>query len=256
VLPVICAVIGLLIGSFLNVVVWRVPRGESVVSPPSACPTCGTQIRARDNVPVLSWAVLRGRCRDCSSRISVRYPLVELGTAALFAVMAARIGAHLELVAFLYLAAVGLALALIDIDVQRLPDALTLPSYVVMAILLGAAAAAGGHGDRAVRTVLAGLAVFAFYFALWFLYPSGMGFGDVKLSGLLGGYLGWLSWKAVVVGIFSGFLYGGLFGIGVVLFAGGGRKTRVPFGPFMLLGALTGILAGDRLGDAYLSLFS
>jgi leader peptidase (prepilin peptidase)/N-methyltransferase len=83
-----------------------------------------------------------------------------------------------------------------------------------------------------------------------------MGFGDVKLSGLLGGYLGWLSWKAVVVGIFSGFLYGGLFGIGIVLFAGGGRKTRVPFGPFMLLGALTGILAGDRLGDAYLSLFS
>jgi leader peptidase (prepilin peptidase)/N-methyltransferase len=247
---------GLLIGSFLNVVVWRVPRGESVVSPPSACPGCGTPIRARDNVPILSWVRLRGRCRDCSTSISVRYPLVELGTAALFAVMAARVGAHLELLAFLYLAAVGLALALIDIDVQRLPDALTLPSYVVMAILLGAAAVTEGHGDQAVRTVLAGLAVFAFYFALWFVYPSGMGFGDVKLSGLLGGYLGWLSWKAVVVGVFSGFLYGGVFGIGVVLFAGGGRKTRVPFGPFMLLGALTGILVGDRLGAAYLSLLS
>jgi leader peptidase (prepilin peptidase)/N-methyltransferase len=249
-----CALIGLLIGSFLNVVVWRVPRGESVVSPPSACPQCGNAIRPRDNVPVLGWLLLRGRCRDCGEPISARYPLVEALTAVLFAVMGLRFGLEPVLPAYLYLAAVGLALALIDIDLKRLPDALTLPSYPVAAVLLGIAAFAGDDYDDLLRAGLGAAAVYAFYFLVWFAYPAGMGFGDVKLSGVLGAYLGWLSWAAVGVGVFAGFLLGGLFGIGVILFTEGGRKTKVPFGPFMLLGALVGILVGQQLVDGYLSL--
>jgi len=250
---VLVAVFGVVIGSFLNVVIWRVPRGESVVSPPSACPGCGTPISPRDNVPVLSWLLLRGRCRSCGQPISLRYPLVEAGTGALFVVMALRIGLHAELPAYLYLAAVGVALAMIDIDVKRLPDVLTLPSYGVMAVLLGVAALAHHDVEPLLRAAEAAAAVFAVYFALWFAYPSGMGFGDVKLSGVLGGYLGWLSWSAVGVGVFLGFVYGAVFGIGLLLFAGGGRKTKVPFGPFMLVGALSGILFGAPLVDAYLS---
>jgi leader peptidase (prepilin peptidase)/N-methyltransferase len=249
----LCVLLGLAIGSFLNVVVWRVPRGESVVHPPSACPRCGHQIRSRDNVPILGWLLLRGKCRDCGNPISVRYPLVEAFTGAIFAVMAWRFGPHAVLPAFLYLAAVGTVLALIDIDVKRLPDVLTLPSYVVVAGLLTLAAGVTGDWSSLLRAALGGAALFAFYFALWFVYPSGMGFGDVKLSGVLGACLGWISWSAVAVGAFTGFLYGGVFGIGVILFAQGGRKTKVPFGPFMLLGTLTGILVGRQLVDAYVS---
>ncbi len=253
-LAVLCGVFGLLIGSFLNVVVWRVPRGESVVSPPSACPACQTPIRPRDNLPVAGWLLLQGRCRDCAEPISKRYPLVELGTGVLFAVLALRFGFDAVLPAYLYLGAVGLALALIDIDLKRLPDALTLPSYPVVLVLLGVAAVVQHSAHSLVRAVVCGLIAGAFYFALWFVYPSGMGFGDVKLSGVLGLYLGWLGYGELAVGLFLGFLYGGLFGIGLILFKDGGRKTKVPFGPFMLLGTLTAVLVGSQLVDGYLSL--
>ncbi|MCW2600796.1 MAG: Prepilin peptidase [Frankiales bacterium] len=248
-----CALIGLMIGSFLNVVVWRVPRGESVVSPPSACPRCGVGIRSRDNVPVLGWLVLKGRCRDCGDPISARYPLVEAGTAVLFAVMALRFGLDPVLPAYLYLAAIGIALALIDLDVKRLPDALTLPSYVVVAVLLAFAAVAGHHPGALLRALVGAVVLGAFYFVVWFAYPAGMGFGDVKLAPTLGAYLGWLGYGVLATGAFLGFLYGGLIGIGLVLFKEGGRKTKIPFGPFMLLGTLTAILFGQELVDAYLS---
>ena len=136
----LASVLGLAIGSFLNVVIWRVPRGESVVSPPSACPSCGNPISPRDNVPVVSWLLLAGQCRHCHERISPRYPLVELGTAVLFGLTAWRFGLAWELPAFLYLAAITVALALIDIDVHRLPNSIVLPSYVVAGVLLTAAA--------------------------------------------------------------------------------------------------------------------
>jgi leader peptidase (prepilin peptidase)/N-methyltransferase len=244
--------LGLAVGSFLNVVVWRVPRGESIVSPPSACPACGTPIRPRDNVPVLGWLLLRGRCRHCQAAISARYPLVEVGTAALFAVMALRFGVSAELPAYLYLASVGVALALIDLDVKRLPDALTLPSYAVGAVLLGLASL--DDGDAFLRALLGAAAAFAVYFALCFAYPAGMGFGDVKLSGVLGLYTAWLGWDVWGAGLLLGFFLGGFFGIGLLLVKKGGRKTAVPFGPFMLLGALVSILWGHQLVDGYLSL--
>ena len=253
-LAAVAGLFGLLVGSFLNVVVWRVPRGESVVRPPSACPGCGTQIRPRDNVPVLSWLLLRGTCRDCGAVISSRYPLVEAACAALFAVMALRFGLDPVLPAYLYLAAVGLALALIDLDCKRLPDALTLPSYPVAAALLGIAALAGSDSGSFVRALLGGAAMYALYFALCFAYPAGMGFGDVKLAGVLGTYTAWLGWGTWAVGVFLGFLLGGVFGVALLLAKKGGRKTAVPFGPFMLLGVLVAVLVGQGLVDAYVDL--
>ena len=252
-LLVVCtALVGLVIGSFLNVVIWRVPRGESVVRPPSHCPGCGHEIRPRDNVPVLSWLLLRGRCRDCGTGISVRYPLVEAGTAVVFGVLTLAIGLEPELPAFLYLGAIGVALAMIDIDVKRLPNAIVLPSYPVAAALLTVAAALDGRWEDLLRAGLGMVALYAFYFLLALVYPAGMGFGDVKLAGLLGLYLGWLGWAEVVTGGFLGFLFGGVVGGGMVLVRRAARKSMLPFGPFMLAGALVAILWGGALADLYL----
>ncbi len=248
----LCALVGLAIGSFLNVVIWRVPRGESVVNPPSACPRCGNPIAPRDNVPVVSWLLLGGRCRHCHERISARYPLVEAGTAALFAVAGWRFGLSWELPAFLYLAAITVALTMIDIDVHRLPDAIVLPSYVVAGVLLLAAVVLQGDAAVAIRIALAGLALYAFYFALAFIYPAGMGFGDVKLAGVLGLYLGYLGWGEVVTGAFLGFLVGGLVGALLIVLRRAGRKSKIPFGPYMLVGAWLTVLAGEVLIDGYL----
>jgi leader peptidase (prepilin peptidase)/N-methyltransferase len=253
-LAIVLAALGLAVGSFLNVVIWRVPRGESVVAPPSACPSCGRAIRPRDNVPVVSWLVLHRRCRDCSAPISGRYPLVEALTAVLFVAMGLRFGLGAVLPAYLYLAAVGVALALIDLDVKRLPDVLTLPSYVVGGVLLGIAALAGDDLHSLVRAALGAAAMFALYFALCFAYPAGMGFGDVKLSGVLGLYTAWLGWDVWAAGLLLGFFLGGFFGIGLVLLKKGGRKTAVPFGPFMILGAVIAIFVGHQLVDGYLRL--
>lgn len=253
VVVVLCGLLGLAIGSFLNVVIWRVPRGESVVRPPSTCPQCGAAIRPFDNLPVVSWLVLRGRCRDCGNPISARYPFVEGLTGALFALTAWHFGLDAALPAYLYFVAVGVALALIDFDVHRLPDALTLPSYGVGLVLLGVAAAVDGEWHGLLRAVICAAIAFGFYFAVWFAYPAGMGFGDVKLSGVVGLYLGWLSYGVLATGLFLGFLLGAAISIGLVAFAGAGRKTRVPFGPFMLVGAYLAFLVGQDLVDAYLS---
>jgi leader peptidase (prepilin peptidase)/N-methyltransferase len=257
-LVVLAGVLGLVIGSFLNVVVWRVPRGESVVTPPSACPRCQTRIRARDNVPVLSWLLLRGRCRDCGEAISPRYPLVELGTGALFAVLAVVLGWSWALPAVLYLAAVAVALALIDLDSKRLPDALVLPSYVVGAALLALASwNPGGESDwgALVRAAIGGVSLLLFYFAAAMAYPAGMGLGDVKLAGVLGMYLAWFGWGAFAVGAFGAFLLGGVFSVALLVTRRAGRKSGIPFGPWMLAGAFAGIAVGQMIWDAYLGLF-
>ena len=251
-LVVLCGLLGLVIGSFLNVVIWRVPRGESVVSPPSHCPGCDQPVRPKDNIPVVSWLLLRGRCRDCGEPISARYPLVEAGTAVVFVALALRIGPHADLPAFLYLGAIGVALALIDIDVHRLPDPIVLPSYVVVAVLLALAALVTGDWGSLLRAGIGLVALYAFYFLLAFVYPSGMGFGDVKLAGVLGAGLAWLGWAELVSGAFLGFLLGGVFGGGLMLVRRAGRKSKIPFGPFMLLGAFVAILAGGALADLYL----
>jgi leader peptidase (prepilin peptidase)/N-methyltransferase len=250
-LIVLSAVVGLLIGSFLNVVIHRVPRGESVVSPRSRCPGCGTEISARDNIPVLSWLLLRGRCRTCGEPISARYPLVELLTGALFAAVTWWAGASWTLPAYLYLAAIGVALSAIDLDTKRLPNAIVLPSYVVALLLFLLPAVLDGAWDDYLRAVLAGAALFAFYFLLAFIYPAGMGFGDVKLSGVLGIYLGWVSWALVALGTFAAFLLGAVVGIAVIVGGKGGRKTKVPFGPFMIIGTFLALFFGQPVVDWY-----
>lgn len=253
-LLVLVAVVGLAIGSFLNVVIWRVPRGESVAHPPSACPSCGERIGPRDNLPVLSWLMLRGRCRHCSARISARYPLIELGTAALFVLLALRFGLDPVLPAYLYLAAAGVALALIDLDTRKLPNALVLPSYPVAGVLLVLATLLGSDSGSLLRAAMGGVAMYAFYFALVFAYPKGMGFGDVKVAGVLGLYTGWLGWGVWAVGLFGGFLIGGVLSIGLLAVKKAGRKTKIPYGPSLLLGVLLAILVGQPLFDAYLGL--
>jgi leader peptidase (prepilin peptidase)/N-methyltransferase len=253
----IAGVFGLVVGSFLNVVIYRVPRGESLVSPPSRCPSCGKGIRPQHNVPVIGWLMLRGRCHDCGTPISKRYPLVEAATGVLFAALTWRLLAldmSWALPAYLYLAAAGIALSMIDIDVKRLPDTIVLPSYAVVAVLLTIAALGAGDWWPLGRAAIGAVALFAFYFALAFAYPAGMGFGDVKLAGVLGALMGYLSWSALIVSTFGAFLLGAIVGVALILGGSGGRKTAIPFGPFMIAAALVTVFAGGWFADGYLSL--
>ena len=260
------AVIGLAVGSFLNVVVHRVPAGLSVVAPSSACPRCDHAIRARDNVPVLSWIVLRGRCRDCAAPISVRYPLVELATALLFALVVLLFGpplagatdgrtaavATIELVAMLYLMAISVALALIDLEVHRLPNSVVLPAYPVIAVLLAVAAALSGDWGAVLRAGIGLVVLGGAYLALAIAVPGGMGLGDVKLAGVLGLVLAYLGWGPLAVGAFGAFVLGGTFAIGLIVVGRAKRGSGIPFGPWMLGGAWLGVFFGQPLLDGYL----
>jgi leader peptidase (prepilin peptidase)/N-methyltransferase len=245
----LAGVLGLIIGSFLNVVAYRVPRGESVVSPPSACPRCDTPIRNRHNVPVLGWLALRGRCYDCALPISPRYPAVEAATGLLFAL----VGYHfadrpLLLSAYLAFAAIAVALALIDLDVHRLPNVIVLPSYPVLGVLL----ALGVGADGLLRAATGAALLFGFFFVVAVAAPGGIGFGDVKLAGVVGGMTAAVSWGAFLTGAFGGFLLGAVAGVLLMLGRQANRKTAVPFGPFMLLGAWASILGASGLGQIYL----
>ncbi|QKS18114.1 prepilin peptidase [Curtobacterium sp. Csp2] len=262
----LAAVLGLLVGSFLNVVVHRVPAGLSVVRPASSCAACRAEIRAFDNVPVLSWIVLRGACRDCGSRISARYPLVEAGTSASFALVtggvlasgvvhAAPAGPTLVLlVGLLYLMAVSISLALIDLDTHRLPDAIVLPAYPVLGVLLATTSATTGDWGALLRAVGGAAIMFVLYLALAVVVPGGMGMGDVKLAGVLGLVLAYLGWGPLAVGAFGGFALGATFAIGLLVTRRAARGSGIPFGPWMLGGAWLGILLGTPLWNAYLGL--
>ena len=270
-LPLVVVLIGIfgtLIGSFLNVVVYRVPLVRSIVSPPSACPACGHAVRSWDNIPVLSWFVLRGKCRDCKVPISARYPLVELGTGLVFALVAgwalatfplgdvgANLGLGFTLVALLYLAAISVALALIDLDTHTLPGKIVLPSYVVGAALLTLSSVSTGNYGQLLTAAIGLIALWLLYFLLAVVYPGGMGFGDVKLAGLLGLFLGWLGWGPLAVGAFGAFVLGGVFAITLLVTKRVDRKGGIPFGPWMLAGAWLGILAGAFIWHSYLASF-
>lgn len=264
---VVIGVLGLLVGSFLNVVIYRVPIGKSIVTPPSACPRCGNHIKPWDNIPVLSWLLLRGRCRNCAEPISVRYPIIELITGLLFAVTALKFPLDLDapasglicsvvvLVAYLYFGGISVALAGIDLDTHKLPNSIVLPSYIVIAILLVGSSIIASDYSRLVPAAIGGAAMFAGYFVMALVYPGGMGFGDVKLAGVIGIVLGFVGWGSLVVGAFSAFILGGLFGVALIAFRRAGRKSGIPFGPWMLVGAWLGILIGERSWNWYLGLF-
>lgn len=248
------ALLGLLIGSFLNVVIWRIPRGESIAQPPSACPGCEARIKPYDNIPVLSWLILRGKCRNCSQPISTRYPLIEATTAVLFGLSAWHFGLTWLLPAILFLAAISVALTMIDLDTHRLPNAIVLPAYPVTLVLLAVAALTAGHPGALLRAVIGGVILFTIYFVLLLIYPAGMGFGDVKLAGVLGMYLAYFGWGALAIGGFGAFLIGGLVSLVLLAARRVTRKSGIPFGPAMLLGAALGIIWGQPLWNAYLDL--
>jgi len=259
------ALLGLLVGSFLNVVVHRVPAGASVVSPPSACPACGHAIRRRDNVPVLSWLLLRGRCRDCSVPISARYPLVELATAVLFGVAAvlavtatsdrasqSTAAQVVLLVALLWAMGMSVALTLIDTDTHTLPNAVVYPSAVVLAVLLALVSALDGDWGALGRAAIGAAVLGIAYLALALAVPGGMGLGDVKLAVVLGLVLAYLGWGPLAVGAFGAFVVGGTVALALLVSGRARWRGGLPFGPSMLVGAWLGIAFGDGLWTGYL----
>lgn len=203
---------------------------------------------------LLVGSFLRRRCVACKEPISSRYAAVELATAALFGGIAWRmheLGLLATVPAYLYFGSIGVALAAIDVEHKRLPNVIVLPSYGVLAALLTAAAAWQDRWSDLLRAALGASILFAVFFALALAYPAGMGFGDVKLAGLLGGVLGYLSWAAVLLGSFAGFLLGALAGVAVIVSGRGSRRTAIPFGPFMIAGALLAIFAADPIWSWY-----
>jgi leader peptidase (prepilin peptidase)/N-methyltransferase len=241
----VAALGGLVIGSFLNVVAYRLPAGGSLLTPGSRCASCEHPVRPRDNIPVVSWLRLHGRCRDCDAPISRRYPLVEAGTALLFvAVVAVHHDDATKLVLGLVLVAFLVPLALIDLDTRLLPNKLTLPAAIA-AIVLGTLIDPSGEPERLIACVGAG----GFFLVAALAYPRGMGMGDVKLAGVLGLFLG----REAAAALFVGLLAGVVVGVVIIARKGSreGRKTAVPFGPFLALGAVVALLVGEQIVDAY-----
>jgi leader peptidase (prepilin peptidase) / N-methyltransferase len=250
----LAGMLGLAVGSFANVVIHRVPRRESVVSPGSRCPSCGAPIAWRDNIPLFGWLLLRGRCRSCRASIPVRYPLVELGMGLLWFLVALRLASAdlgWAIPAYLVLAFVCLVLAVIDASTRLLPNRITYPAFpAVLGLLLVASVGLGDLG-RLGRGLAAAVALGGFFLLLALISPGGMGLGDVKLAPTLGLALGWLSWGTVAVGVFAGFLLGGLAGLAGILVLGLSRKSLLPFGPWLVTGALLGVLAGGEVAAWY-----
>jgi leader peptidase (prepilin peptidase) / N-methyltransferase len=242
-----CFLFGLVIGSFLNVVIGRLPAGRSLVYPGSACPSCGASIHWYDNVPVLSWLWLRARCRSCHAIISWRYPAVELATAILFALAAHQVGPARDLVPALLLLSALIAITFIDLDHQLIPDVITLPG-----IIAGAALSVALHPERWLDTLLGVVIGGGLFFVIIVASGGGMGGGDMKLGAMMGAFLGW---KLVLLAILLGVLAGGAVAIALLTTGSKGRKDPVPFGPFLALGAVLSLLWGNDLLGWYLSRF-
>lgn len=251
-LLIVAALLGLLVGSLANVVIARVPDGRSLVRPRSACPRCDAPVRPRDNIPVVSWLLLRGRCRDCGQPISWRYPAVELVSAGLFVVVAARFGFDWALPAYWLFAWTLLCLTAIDLEHYRIPNRLTYPLTPALAVLLVAVALVEGTPDVALRTVLGGVAAAGLLLVLALISPRGMGLGDVKLAAFLGLGLGYLGWAHVALGLFASFVLGGVLAMVLLALGLRGRKGQIPFGPWLAAGSLVAVLAGQPIIDAYL----
>lgn len=239
---------GAVVGSFLNVVIWRVPRGESIVSPPSHCPSCGERIKARDNVPIVSWLLLRGRCRSCGEPISRRYPLVEALVAVLFAAITAVNGLHWDLAWQLPLAAILVALAAIDLDLHIIPNKIVYPAAAWGFI---SAALIRLHHLPVLLAWGAGAGLFFLVAAI--AYPAGMGMGDVRLAAVMGIYFG----NSVLPALLAAFLSGTVVGVAIMARhgVGEGRKMGVPFGPFLAFGGIIALLVGPDLVEAYRDAF-
>lgn len=251
---VFAGVFGLVFGSFLNVVAYRVPLGRSVVRPASACPTCDTPVQPRDNIPVVSWLLLRGRCRTCGSPIGVRYPIVEAATALLFALTVWVVGVTWVLPAYLWFGAVTLVLILTDFDHKRIPNRILYPGTIVGTGLLALGAVLDGMTGDLLRGLVGGLSYFAALLLLAMVARGGFGFGDVKLAFLLGVFLAYQGWEHIAVGGFLAFFIGGLVSIILLLTRRKGRKDSIPFGPSLVAGSWIGVAFGASIADWYLGI--
>jgi leader peptidase (prepilin peptidase)/N-methyltransferase len=244
---ILIGLVGAAVGSFLNVVIHRLPRGESLVSPRSRCTNCSRTLGVRDNVPLVSWLALRGRCRGCGAPISARYPLVEAVTAAVFVAVALSRGVDDDLLLELPFAATLVAVAVIDLEHRIVPNRIVVPAAVFAIV-----AAALVERGQLPELLIAGAAAFGALLAAALAYPAGMGMGDVKLAGVMGLYLG----VAVAPALLAAFAVGAAVGLAILAREGSAaRKRAVPFAPFLALGGLVGLLAGPELVDLYQTRF-
>jgi leader peptidase (prepilin peptidase) / N-methyltransferase len=250
------AVLGLIFGSFATVAAYRIPRHESIVGGRSKCPHCGHTITAPENIPLASWVLQRGRCRHCGERISWRYPAVEAVTAVLFAASAVRFGPSVEAVVYAAFFWTLVVLATIDLEHKLLPNRIVYPAFIAGWLALTVGAVVAGAPDRMFSAALGAVAFGGLLFVVAFIYPAGMGGGDVKLAFVLGTFLGYVGGLGVtLVGMFLSFLLGGVVGVVVLLATGGNRKYQLPFGPFLAAGSIVAIFVGAPLLRAYLGTF-
>jgi leader peptidase (prepilin peptidase) / N-methyltransferase len=254
-LPIVIAlVLGLTFGSFMTVAIYRVPAGESLVRPRSRCTRCGAPIRTADNIPVVSWLMLRGRCRACGARISPVYPLTELACGGLFVAVALVYEDPWRAVLLAPFAGLMVAISVIDTRHRRIPNRLVYPAFLIAAAVIVVGDLAGGG----LGALDAGIGLFAYGLGLMviaLISPKGMGMGDVKLAGLIGLVLGSIGLDLVAVAAGMGILLGGIGAI-VALLAGAGRKSAIPFGPYLAAGAVISVFVGRQIADAYLNLIT
>ncbi len=243
----LAGILGLAVGSFLNVVIYRVPNDVSIVTPRSACPSCTSPITPLDNIPILSWLLLRGRCRTCRAPISARYPIIELVTAALFVGVLLRMGVVWAVPAYLAFFAGLLALACIDLEHMLLPKEIVFVVTALMACLLLLAAARTGHWHDLLVGAISAVSWFVVFFALNAASPRLLGFGDVRLGLLLGLGLGWLGVGYVLLGFFAANLIGAVIGLTLIATHRIDRQQQVPYGVFLALGAAFAVFAGPEV---------
>ena len=248
---VVLGIFGLLIGSFANVVIYRVPEGRSIVRPPSGCPACGSRVRSRDNIPVISWVVLRGRCRDCHAPISLRYPAVEALVGALFAGVGLRFGISWTGGGEAALAAGLVVLAFIDLEHLLLPKKIVYATLTVVAVVFVAGAATGTQWHRLLVAAISAVVPWALFFVINFVSPRAMGFGDVRLALLIGFGLGWLGAGYAFLGFIVASVLGSVVGVTMIALGKAGRRTPIPFGTFLAAGAVVAVLAGAPVVNWY-----
>lgn len=253
---VVATLLGLVVGSFLNVVVARVPERRSLVSPPSACPACGTPIKPYDNIPVLSWIVLRGRCRACGEHISAQYPLVEATTAVLYAAIVWRFGAGWDAAVAIMLTSILIPLAIIDWQIFKLPNPITYFGAVALLVLDTVAAAATGEWHRLVDAVVSAVVLAGFFYVFAALFrlirnKTAFGMGDVKLCVSIGLGLGWLGPRYVLVAFYLSLFLGLVFGVVITRAQRSGLQTKIPFGVFLAAGSVLALFLTPLLSDWY-----
>lgn len=249
---IVAFLFGAVVGSFLNVCIYRLPRGLSIVRPGSSCPHCKGPIHAYDNIPILSYLILRGRCRNCGKRISPRYPIVEALNGILYVLVLWRFGLGPEAIVFMAFASASIVITFIDLDFQIIPDVITLPGTLIG--LLAGGLLLPDVFDRAVplgfKNSLIGAALgFGLFYFIAIVSRGGMGGGDIKMMAMVGAVTGW---KGVLLTTFVASLVGAAVGIGLMILKGTGRKAKIPFGPFLALGFLVSILLGQQLLILYL----